>query len=185
MAISFANIASADGFKDMLVIDNSHWYVGGNLGYSHLHDSRNVGTTNSVNENGIGASVVGGYQFNHWWGAEAGYTTYKNSREVSGATTLAKTEHYAIDLAATLHWPLWNRWSALGKLGVAYSYAQKMAIATGLTATSNAASIYWGAGLDYGLTQSVDFIIQFAEAAGNHLTGSTDLWSIGLTFALV
>ena len=187
LAFMFASHAFAIGFKDTQssALDCSHWYVGANIGMSHLHDEKNPGSSNSVDENGPGGSVVGGYQFNSMFGGELGYTDYKNSREMAGSTMIAKTEHYAVDLAATGRYPLYNQFSALGKLGAAYSYAQKMAISSGSSASANSLSPYWGLGLSYSLTQKVDVIGQFAEAVGNHLTGSTDLWSIGLNVALV
>src|SRR5438105_4334304 len=45
-------------------LDCSHWYAGANIGMSHLHDKNNPGSNDSVDENGPGGSVVGGYQFN-------------------------------------------------------------------------------------------------------------------------
>jgi len=166
-------------------LDCGHWYVGANLGMSHLHDDANPGTSNSVDENGPGGSVVGGYQWNSILGTELGYTEYKNSRETISSVIIAKTEHYAVDLAGTGKYPLAWRWSALGKLGIAYGYAQKMAIGSGVSQSASSVSPYWGLGLDYSMTPHVDFIGQFAEAVGNHLTGSNDLWSIGLTWAIV
>ena len=166
-------------------LDCGHWYVGGNIGVSHLHDRPNPGSNDSVDENGPGGSIVGGYQFNSLLGSELGYTQYKNSRETSGSVIVAKTEHYAVHLAATGRYPLINKLSALGKLGAAYSYAQKIATISGTAASSGAVSLYWGLGLNYSLTPRVDFIAQFAEAVGNHFTGSADLWSVGLNFAIV
>ena len=166
-------------------LDCGHWYAGANLGMSHLHDKKNPGSRNSVDENGPGGSVVAGYQFNSILGAELGYTQYKNSRETFGRFIVAKTEHYAVHLAATARVPLFYQLSALGKLGAAYSYAQKMATGLGTAASSSAGSVYWGLGIAYSVTPKVDFIAQFAEAAGNHLTGSTDLWSLGINFAII
>ncbi|MBA3662220.1 MAG: outer membrane beta-barrel protein [Gammaproteobacteria bacterium] len=166
-------------------LDCGHWYVGGNIGVAHLHDRANPFSDDSVDENGPGGSVVGGYQINSIIGAEIGYTGYTNSREYAGSTLIAKTEHYAVHLAATARYPLFDGWSALGKLGVAYSYAQKMAIATGSAASSSTGNLYWGLGLDYSVTPTIDFIAQFAEARGNRSTGSSDLWSLGVVWALV
>lgn len=166
-------------------LDCAHWYVGANLGMSHLHDDANPGSSNSVDENGPGGSVVAGYQFNSILGTELGYTQYKNSREMSGSTMIARTDHYAVDLAATGRYPIMTKWSALGKLGAAYSYAQKTAVGSGVSQSSGAGSVYWGLGLDYSLTPKIDVIGQFAEVVGNHLTGSTDLWSVGLNVALI
>lgn len=166
-------------------LDCGHWYVGANMGLSHLHDKPNTGSGNSVNENGPGGGVLGGYQFNSILGAEAGFTYYYNSREQTGTVIIAKTQHYSVDLAGTARYPLVNKLNAIGKLGIAYNYAQKMAVASGVSKSANAVSPYWGLGLDYSLTPRVDFIAQFAEAVGNHLTGSADLWSVGMTFAIV
>lgn len=170
-------------------LDCAHWYVGGNLGVSHLHDKRSTRSRNSVDENGPGWNVVGGYQFNSMLGAELGYTQYHDSREMASSTgtDIARTEHYAVDLAATGRYPLVNKISALGKLGVAYNYARKVLNGGGALSakTGKAGSLYWGLGFDYSLTPKIDFVAQFAEAVGNHLTGSTDLWSLGLNVALV
>jgi OmpA-OmpF porin, OOP family len=191
-AASVANAAiTYTGIRQKLstyTLDTGHWYAGANIGVSHLHDKKNPGSTNSVNENCPGGSVVGGYQFNSLFGTELGYSQYKNSRETSGGTIIAKTEHYAVHLAATGRYPLINKLSALGKLGMAYNYAQKMAIASGTAKSNGNVSLYWGLGFDYSITPCIDFLAQFAEAVGNkgqNSTGSADLWSIGLNFALV
>ncbi|RDI44559.1 outer membrane beta-barrel protein [Aquicella lusitana] len=193
LSLAVSNIALADMntmFNNIgqrmstYTLDCAHWYAGGNIGISHLHDDPNSGSGNSVDENGPGWSVVGGYQFNSILGAEMGYTQYHDSRETSGSTVIAKTEHYAVHLAATGRYPLVDKLSALGKLGAAYSYAQKIATASGVAKSSGAGSLYWGLGLDYSITPKVDFIAQFAEAVGNDYTGSTDLWSVGLNVAI-
>jgi hypothetical protein len=164
-------------------LDCGHWYAGANLGMSHLHDKKNPGSTNSVDQNGPGGSAQLGYQFNSVFGLELGYTQYKNSRETNGGFVIARTDHYAVDLAATGRVPLVYQFSAIGKLGAAYSYAQKIAEATGAASSSGAGSLYWGLGLDYSVTHHADIIIQFAEAVGNKYTGSADLWSIGVNYA--
>ena len=165
-------------------LDCSHWYVGANLGVSHLYDNETSGTNNSVTENGPGWSVNGGYQFNSLLGAEIGFTQYHDSRETSGSTNVAKTEHYAVDLVATGRYPLVNKWSVIGKLGMAYSYANKIYTA-GPAASSGALSPYGGLGVAYALTQKVDFLAQWAAAKGNNYTGSSSLYSVGLNVAIV
>lgn len=175
--------APAPAFSYMQA-ENSHWYVGANLGVSHLHDDPNAGTGNSVDENGPGGSVLAGYQFNRMIGAELGYTSYYNSRETVNPFVIAQTSHFAVDLAGTFQYPMAPRWNALAKLGAAYGYARKEASATGFSKSAHAVSPYWGLGVVYNLTQSVDVVAQFAEVTGNHLTGSTDLWSLGFNFAI-
>src|SRR5579864_9335409 len=64
---TLAALPSVDALAERLstyTLDCGHWYVGGNIGMSHLHDDPNPGTHNSVDEDGAGGSVVGGYQLN-------------------------------------------------------------------------------------------------------------------------
>lgn len=162
-----------------------HWYVGANMGVSHLYDKKNSGSNNSVSENGPGGSVLAGYQFTDMFGLEAGYTQYYNSKETLGSTIVAKTEHYAVDLAGTAQYPFTDQISGLAKLGLAYAYAQKMAIASGVSQSDSPINAYWGLGFTYHLTSAVDAVAQFSEAVGNSTTGSSDLWSLGFIFGIV
>lgn len=175
----------------MYTLDCAHWYVAGNIGVSHLYDTKTPNTANSVNQNGPGWNAALGYQVNSIIGAELGYTQYHPSRETigpsfgaTGSTTIAKTEHYAAYLAATGRYPLCDRFSALGKLGIAYSYANKI-YTFGPSASSGSVSLYYGLGLAYSVTQRVDLIGQWARTRGNDATGSADLYSLGATFAIV
>lgn len=169
-------------------LDCSHWYAGANVGISHLRDRKNPNTRNLVNENGPGWNVNLGYQLNSLLGAELGYTKYRHSREhIHPNVDIARTEHYSVDVAATARYPIAYQFSALGKLGAAYNFARKVANGGGPNSSHDGHSVspYWAIGLDYSVTCKIDLIAQVASAAGNHLTGSTDLWSVGVQFALV
>lgn len=165
-------------------LDAPHWYAGANIGVSHVFDKPAPGSGNSVNENGPGFNVNAGYQFNSLWGVEGGYNQYHNSRETTAVTNVAQTEHYAAYLAATGKYPLANQISVLGKLGASYNYANKIFNA-GAAAAAQSVSPYFGLGLTYSLTQKIDFLGQWSRSLGNHLTGSADLYAIGISFALV
>lgn len=160
------------------------WYVAGNLGVSHLYDDNAAGTSNSVDENGPGFDATLGYQFNRTWGGELGYTQFYNSRETSGSTVVARTSHFAVHANATARYPLAHRLSALGKLGLAYSYAQKIFEATGAAGSSGSVSPYLGLGLDYKLTRRADLLAQWSFVRGNNYTGSATLYSLGVQYAL-
>ena len=166
-------------------LDCSHWYVAGNVGVSHLYDNSSPGLTSSVDENGPGWDATLGYQLNSILGGELGYTQYYNSRETSGSTVVAKTTHFATHLNATGRYPLLYKLSALGKLGVAYSYAQKVFTTSGTAHSSGAVSPYLGLGLDYSITPKVDMLAQWSFVRGNHYTGSSTLYSLGMAFAIV
>lgn len=164
-------------------LDSPHWFVSGNIGVSHLYDSKTPGTNDSVNQNGPGWDVSGGYQWNSIFGGELGYTQYYNSRETAGNFNVANTQHYAVHLAATGRYPLANQWSVLGKLGVAYSYANKT-FTVGVASSSGAVAPYAGIGIAYSMTPRADLTLQCANAFGNSYTGSSTLFSLGMTFAI-
>ena len=178
-------VANASQTMSAFTLDCSHWYVGANLGVSHLFDQNSPGAASSVDENGPGWNAGVGYQYNSLLGAELGYTQYYNSRENSGTINVAKTEHYAVSLAATGRYPLTYRLSLLGKLGPAYTYALKTYTAVGTALSSSSVSPYYALGLDYSMTKTVDFIGQWSRVMGNNFTGGADLFSLGFTFGIV
>lgn len=165
-------------------LDCPHWYVAGNLGMSHLFDEKSPGSRDSMNENGPGWDATVGYQVNSLFGGELGYTQYHDSRETLGSAHIAKTEHYAVHLNASGRYPLYCQFSLLGKLGVAYSYANKVFTAATTANSSNALSAYYGLGAAYSVTRCVDFTALWARVRGNNYTGSSDLISAGITFAI-
>lgn len=184
---AFANLTTiynnANQTLSTYTITCPHWYVSGNLGVSHLHDQPTPGLNSSVDENGPGWNVNAGYQFNGLLGAELGYTQYHDSRETFGVFNVAKTEHYSTYLAATGKYPLFYQFSALGKLGIAYSYANKI-FNPGPSFSSGSVSAYYGLGFAYSVTRTVDFVAQWASARGNDYTGSAELYSLGVTAAI-
>jgi hypothetical protein len=190
-ALFSAQAYSAVQYKDqaqpccLCKVDASHWYLSGNLGVSHLHDNRTPGTTNSVNENGPGWNIDAGYQFNPYIGAEMGFTQYHFSRETTATTNVATTEHYSVDAAAVGRYPFPNKFGVLAKLGIGYGYANKIYTASGLASSAGSVSVYGGLGVTYSVTPKVDFVAQWAGLRGNHLTGSNELYSLGVIVAIV
>lgn len=166
-------------------IDCGHWYVSANVGASHMHDKVIPNSGNSKHPWGPGWNADLGYQFNPILGSELGYTQYHDSRENAGRIAVAKTEHYALHLAVTGRYALTERINALGKLGIAYSYANKIFTVTGFSASSGSVSPYFGLGLTYIATRKVELVAQWGMARGNRYTGSTELYSLGAIFAIV
>ena len=178
-------VANASRQMSAYTLDCAHWYVGANLGVSHLYDSRAPRSRDSMNENGPGWNANVGYQFNALLGGELGYTQYHDSRETLGTASIAKTEHYGVYLAATGRYPLIDKFNLVAKLGVGYGYANKNFTAATAAKSANSVSPYYGLGVSYSVTPRVDFILQWARLRGNNYTGSADLYSLGATFAIV
>ena len=166
-----------------------HWYVGAHMGVSRTHDKAAPGSGNSVTQIGPGWTVNLGYQFVQFYratlAAELGYTQYHNSNETTVGTNVASTEHFSTYLAAVVQYPIVNKFSVVGKLGLAYSYAKKVFTAGGASASANDYSPYYGAGIAYQVTPNAAFLLQWARARGDSKTGSTDLTSLGVTYNLI
>lgn len=165
-----------------------NWYVGANIGESRTHDKKAPASSDSVTQIGPGWSVDLGYQFAEFrralFAGELGYTQYHNSNETTPAVNVASTEHFSTYLAAVVQYPIVDNFNVLGKLGIAYSYAKKV-FTGGASASANAYSPYYGAGVSYNVTPNAALVLQWARARGNGSTGSTDLTSLGITYNLI
>jgi hypothetical protein len=165
------------------------WYVGGNIGESRVHDGASPGSSDSVTEIGPGWSVDLGYKFIEFYkailAAEIGYTQYDHSSETTPGVVVATTDHFSSYAAFVGQYPLIQHFGVLGKVGVAYSYAQKVFEATGVSASANDYSLYYGGGLTYDITPQAALILQWARARGNDETGSTDLTSLGISYSFI
>lgn len=192
---TFSNAAFASIYSNpaqvlgTYTLDCAYWYVGGGIGVSHLYDSKVPGSQDSVDENGPGWSAYGGYRFNSLLGWELGYIQYYNSRESigtggHGSNIIAKTTHFATYTGGTLRYPLFNKFSAMGKLGVAYSYSLKE-FTTGPSGSSGSVSPFVGLGFAYSVTKNADIVADWSLVEGNNYTGSSVLFSLGVTFGIV
>ena len=164
------------------LFQHNYWYLGVDFGASVVHDSHPAGTT--IHSVGPGWDFHLGYQITDMFGAEAGYLYYNSSRQKTGSTTTAITDHYSAYLAGTAQYPVYGNLALMGKLGLAYSYAQKIATG-GALSTGTAVNVFTGAGAMYPLTHRITLVGQWTRAWGNTKTGSTDLYSIGINVAIV
>ncbi|VVC74933.1 hypothetical protein AQUSIP_02070 [Aquicella siphonis] len=180
---------SASRILGTYTLDCAYWYAGGNIGLSRLHDKKTPNSANSVDENGPGWSVYGGYRFNALLGLELGYNQYYNSRESigtggHGSNIIAKTTHFAAYTALTGRYPLFNKISVIGKLGPAYSYALKE-FTGGASASSGSVSAFGGIGFAYSMTRNADIVADWSMVQGNHYTGSAELYTLGMTYGFI
>lgn len=168
------------------------WYLEGNLGGTKFYGQTypaGISTTTS----GKAWNVSGGYKFNPYIGAEAGYSRYAPTRITAPSFapgTLAQNQHVAIDAAAKLMYPIQTTGiEPFAKLGIAnvQSYTNHVdpsiqgQVSTG---TQNSKGLYWAAGLAYYFTPNFAANLQFAQARGNSKTGTPSAYTAGLSFLL-
>lgn len=130
----------------------------------HVYGGASVGR-NDHSEFGWG--LFGGYQANRWLGAEFGYRDL--GRQTIGGVTV---DGSAWDLVAVGRIPLFDRFSAFGKLG-AY-----MGRAKGGGRNENNTDLTYGLGVEYGFTRNVALRGEwqrYTDLGGGGLGAKSDL----------
>ncbi len=91
------------------------WYVGATAGQSKVSGSREISKTTTVsNDDDHAVGILGGYQFNKYFGLEAGYLDMGNlGFESANGNVSVDAWHFSA--VGTL--PLGPRFSLVGKLG--------------------------------------------------------------------
>lgn len=154
-------------------------------------------TAMSRDERDSGYKIFGGYQFNRYFGLEAGYfnlgkfgfvSTTMPEGSLSGRIRL---EGLNLDLVASL--PLGERWTVLGRVGAQHARARDTFVGTGAVTVLNPrpterdTQMKLGAGLQYALSSKVLLRAEaeryrVGDAVGNR--GDISLVSLSLVFPL-
>lgn len=162
-------------------------YVEVNLGTSSTNDLKLPATT-SMTSSGTGYNLIVGYKIMPFFAAEAGWTRFATANiKNSAGVVVAKDSHYSYQLAARAILPIEDSgFELFAKLGITR-------LVTNLTVNDNAGSlafnngphnaagVYMGVGASYAFTPSAEGNIQWSRAKGSNLSGSLDLYSIGVT----
>ncbi|MHB8920616.1 MAG: outer membrane beta-barrel protein [Halothiobacillus sp.] len=188
------------------VADDSGWYVGGNVGQSRAKiDNERITrnllgsgfTTNSMKDDDrdIGYKLYGGYQFNKYFALEGGYFNlgkFGYTANTTPAGSLAgKIKLQGVNLDVVGLWPITDKFSLFGRVGVNYAKAQDNFVGTGAVQVVNSnpsardTNYKFGVGAQYALTESLDVRAEIEryrinDAVGNK--GDIDLISAGIVY---
>lgn len=165
------------------------WYFDVNAGYTKLLDiNLNGGSTST---NGIGWNIDLGYKFMPYFGMEAGYTGYANSKVSDQYSANAGTlQSYSYDLSLKGIMPVYDSgMEIMAKVGVQRGHTKfsinNLAAAENInmdTRNSSHTGIYLVFGGEYYFIPELAIVGQWARAVGNSSVGTLDLYSLGLTF---
>ena len=167
-ALVVAGLSAGLGFADSAAAQSNpgSWYLGGTLGQSKFKEGDDKDTA---------WRLLGGYQFNRYFSAEI---AYHNLGEVSLAA--GTTKGNAWELVGIGAWPLIERVSAYGKLGV---YRGELK-APGAKETNN--DLTYGAGLQYDLTRQVGVRGEWQRynkmGGGSIAETNVDVLSVGVVY---
>ncbi|MDY0147195.1 MAG: OmpA family protein [Halothiobacillus sp.] len=190
----------------MAVADDSGWYIGANAGQSRAtidndRITRNLlgsgFTTNALtnDDRSIGYKLYGGYQFNRYFALEGGYFNlgkfgYTAYTTPQGSLT-GEIKLQGVNLDVVGLWPITDKFSLFGRVGVNYAKAQDQFVGTGAVLVTNPSpsardtNYKFGVGVQYALTESLDVRAEVEryrinDAVGNK--GDIDLISAGLVY---
>lgn len=187
--------------------DDSFWYVGGNIGQSRakIDDARitdqllgNGLATNSIADDNSNTAykLFGGYQYNKNFSLEAGYYSLGQFGFVANTTpagTLSgDIKLKGLNFDAVGMFPLADKFSAFGRLGLIYSQASDnfsntgaVPVPTNPNPSKNAMNYKAGLGLQYDFTESLGMRVEAEryrvdDAVGNK--GDINMYSLGLIY---
>jgi OOP family OmpA-OmpF porin len=179
--------------------DNTGWYGGANIGRSGatIDETRITSGLLSKVERDRGYKIFGGYQFNKYFAAEAGYLELgkfgftTNTVPLGTGTLNASIKLKGLNLDAVGTLPITEKFSVFGRLGVAHTQANDAFVGTGAVnvlipnPSARNTNLKIGLGLQYALTDALMLRTEIEryridDAVGNK--GDVDLVSVGLVY---
>lgn len=187
--------------------DDSFWYLGANIGQSKakIDDARvnaqlvSSGlTTSSITDDDSDPAykLFGGYQYNKHLAVEFGYFDLGRfgytATTVPAGTLDGKIKLKGVNLDLVGLWPLSDKFSAFGRLGVNYAQAKDSFVATGAVDVptdanpgKSGANYKAGVGVQYDLTEALGLRAEgeryrISDGVGNK--GDINMISLGLIY---
>lgn len=212
-SVTFAKASAALSLLALAVMasptalaDDAGWYIGGNAGQSRAtidndRITRNFLSagfaTNSIHDDNrhFGYKLYGGYQFNPYFALEGGYFDlgkFGYTATTTPAGTLNGTIALkGVNLDVVGLWPITEKFSLFGRVGVNYAKAQDNFVGTGAVQVGNpnpsarSTNYKFGVGAQYALTESLAVRAEIEryrinDAIGNK--GDIDMISAGLVY---
>ena len=186
--------------------EDKGWYIGADVGQSaakldHARiDNALIGsgfTVTSIDDDDrdLGYKLFAGYQFNRNFALEGGYFDLGEfsftANTLPAGTYRGEIGVRGINLDAVGLWPLSERFSAFGRIGVTYAETKDAFSSTGLFITTSTnpeerdMQYKFGAGLQYAMTPALGVRLEAEryrvnDAVGNR--GDIDLFSLGVIY---
>jgi OOP family OmpA-OmpF porin len=144
-----------------------HAYVG--IGVGAVKDS-------VTNDHKRTTKIFGGYEFDQNWGVEAGYTYLGKTGfyvpRGDNDWTFANVKSYSAYAAAKYTFPLTERTSVYGKLGLSHTAHKYKAAAPGWNYTESGNGLYAAAGVQARLTEKVSLYAEYERNGKRVINGS-------------
>jgi OOP family OmpA-OmpF porin len=163
-----------------------HAYVGVGIATAD-HENSSVGGLTNFSSDGYKASgkIFGGYEFDQNWGAEAGYTDFRNSNfnySNNGTNASGRTKGSSYYIAGKYNMPVNDQFAVYGKLGLQHS-ERKLESAV-LNAKNTDTGAYGAVGVQYNLNQQVALTAEYERYGKSKDFGAkADVWTVGARYS--
>ena len=165
-------------------------YAVADIGQSTYKDTCINSTAGNCSESGIALRFGGGYQFTPMWGVEASYRMLGGPSSSQGSFT-TEMKPTAIQVSATGRFPVANKLSIIGRLGVARTKAEYIVNgALSSNVSDPLISVTYGIGVQYdflnvlGVRAQYESLGKLAGIAGSSVVPdfAISMFSAGLVF---
>lgn len=164
---------------------NSHFYLGGRLGWAAYQDACASSAAYCDNDT-LGLGIYGGYQFNNWFALEGGIASYGSPKAHYAVGGSVKTDIDGSEFTMKLSLPLTEHMSLFSRLGGIWQHSEKNVSQMQKTIESNEWDILSTLGVSYRISPnwSLRWEYQFIDGIGNDDVNQADLHfsSVGLTY---
>ncbi len=169
--------------SSVVLADDSGFYAGVMAGHSSMSTPPNLVLSKSSD---TVYGVLGGYQFNKYWGAEAFYTeggSFSGTNLAGSVAGSGKADIWGVDAVGTL--PLSDAFSLYGKLGLANVNTNISTVPLSTLAGATRTAVTYGLGGQYNVTPSFGLRLGWdrygAETSGaTGVAGSKDHYHLNV-----
>ena len=189
--IALMSLASVQIFQLSYAQEENKFYIGAGVGHSDQKDSCD-GIAGSCDDTDTAWKLFVGYKFNPYISAEGGYIDFGESDAddvILGIPVSAEAEVDGFFLAGIGSWPINERFSVFGKLGVLFWDVEVDASGGGVSVSEDetGTDILFGLGGEYSFTNQLAARIEWErfDGVGDSDVGNTDidLFSASLIFS--
>ncbi|HEX8784772.1 MAG TPA: porin family protein [Telluria sp.] len=162
-------------------------YVGVGIA-SADHNYSSVNGLNVTDNDGYSgnAKIFGGYELNQNWGAEIGYTDFRNSNfnyNVAGVNGRGASDGSSYYLAGKYQYPINDQVAVYGKLGVERSLRYVKDVGA-FDQSYNDTGAYASVGVQYNFTPQVGVVAEYERYGKEKDFGAKpDAWTIGARYS--
>ncbi|MEO7493532.1 MAG: porin family protein [Massilia sp.] len=162
-------------------------YVG--VGVATAESKFSVPGASNQSDPGYKASgkIFGGYEFDQMWGAEVGYTDFRNNSanyNIGSTAGNISSEGHSWYLAGKATMPINEQFAGFAKLGVVRNSIDISSTTAGLSRSDSNTGAYGALGVEYKFNQNVSLTAEYERYGKSRDQGvKPDVWTVAAKYS--